>query len=112
MKFFSIKWPWRAKENKAEHWFNSDDKNWFYSQLEAMERGEEVVPPWIMYPQCELMELGPMWGGWRQADGEVWLKRIWFPFWKRLTIEEREAYIKKWPPPTETWELYLREKWK
>ena len=110
MKIFHFKWPWKAKQNENERYLEWE--RLYNSQLDAMKRGEEIVPPWAMYPDCNLMDLGPLWGGWRQGVSEAWLHDVWFPFWKKLTLEEREEYVKKWPPPTEDWGLYLREYWK
>ena len=67
----------------------------------------DVEPPWIRYPGNE-----PTWGGWRQGYSEAWLKEVWFPFWKRLTPADRDAYLKQWPPPNEDWELYVTRYWK
>lgn len=66
-----------------------------------------VLPPWIEYPNSE-----PTWGGWRQGTSEAWLRDVWLPFWKHLTPEDRNAYLKQWPPPNDEWHLYLTHFWK
>lgn len=64
--------------------------------------GEDVVPPWIQYPGEE-----HWWGGWRQGNGEGWLHVRWYPFWDKLTYEERQAYIERWPPPNDDWRSWM-----
>lgn len=66
-----------------------------------------IPPPWIEYPQSE-----PTWAGWRQGTSEAWLQEIWFPFWRGLTPEEQDIYLKQYPPPDEEWLLYLTHFWK
>jgi hypothetical protein len=66
-----------------------------------------VQPPWIEYPDSE-----PAWGGWRQGTSEAWLHDVWLPFWRRLPSADRAAYLKRWPPPNEDWELYVTRFWK
>ena len=50
-------------------------------------------PPWIEYPGND-----PWWGGWRQGTSETWLLKVWLPFWKNLTAEEKDAYLLRGPP--------------
>ncbi len=65
------------------------------------------VPPWVKYPGNE-----PWWGGWRQGFSEAWLMEVWLPFWKKLSIEEKEKYLQEWNPPNEDWREYLTVHWK
>jgi hypothetical protein len=65
-----------------------------------------VRPPWIEYPHSE-----PAWGGWRQGPSEAWLRDVWLPFWKRLSRDDRGAYLEQWPPPTDEWMLYVNHIW-
>ena len=67
---------------------------------------DEVDPPWAVYPHSE-----PWWGGWRQGRSEAWLHEVWLPFWRGRTPAERDAYLKRRPPPTEEWRAYLLERW-
>jgi hypothetical protein len=111
MIIYRIKsWLWESFDDDASDYIEWE--RWFKFRLEAMQRGEEVVPPWIMYPDCDFEGLGPMWGGWRQGSGEPWLLDIWFPFWKKLSDEEKDEYMRKWSPPSELWDEYLRNYWR
>jgi hypothetical protein len=53
----------------------------------------------------------PWWGGWRQGVSEAWLRKRWLPFWRVLSATEREAYLGRWPPPTEEWRMYVTVLW-
>jgi hypothetical protein len=110
MKFLHFIRPWKAKQEENERY--AEYERWYNTQLEAMQRGEEVKPPWIVYPDCDCVSLGPMWRGWSQGFREVWLHDVWFPFWKKLTEAEKDEYMNKWPPPSELWDEYLRNKWR
>jgi hypothetical protein len=68
---------------------------------------EQVRPPWVQYPDTE-----PWWGGWRQGTSEEWLQRTWLPFWRSLSDANREAYLQRWPPPTDDWRTYVTVFWK
>lgn len=68
---------------------------------------DEIVPPWIKYPGME-----PWWGSWRQGVTEAWFAELWFPFWKGLSREKREEYLRNWPPPSDEWLHYLTVIWK
>lgn len=67
----------------------------------------QVRPPWIEYPESE-----PTWGGWRQGTSEAWLFDVWMPFWQNLSEEEKNDYLKLFPPPDEGWEFYITDVWK
>lgn len=90
---FHINWPWKKKEDQ---W-----KRWLSLQLESLNRGEEIVPPWIAYPESD-----PWWGGWRQGNSEGWLVLVWLPFWHNITDEARVNYIEKWNASAD-WREYL-----
>lgn len=92
---FRFNLPWKKKENE---W-----KRWFTQQLEALDRGEEIEPPWIVYPESE-----PWRGGWRQGNSEGWLVLVWLPFWHNQSGEGRLQYLEKWNAPAE-WCEYLQE---
>jgi hypothetical protein len=69
----------------------------------------DIDPPWVAYPSCGAM--GPIWGGWRQGYGEHWLHETWLPFWRGLASEERAAYLRLHPPPSDEWTEYLQDIW-
>lgn len=52
------------------------------------------LPPWRAFPA-----LSPESSGWRQGDGEGWLRVAWLPFWSSLGAEQRLAYLGRWPAP-------------
>ncbi len=64
-------------------------------------------PPWFEYP-----DTAPFWGGWRQGVGGGWLLNVWLPFWQHLTPEEKDAYLRQYPPPDDDWLLYLTHYWR
>ncbi len=66
----------------------------------------DVKPPWVEYPGND-----PWWGGWRQGASEVWLLNEWLPFWKTLSVEAKDTYLQKWPPPNDDWHIYLYKYW-
>jgi hypothetical protein len=66
-----------------------------------------IQPPWLEYPGED-----PAWGGWRQGFGEAWMLNTWIPFWNQLSPEEKESYLKRYPPPDDNWRLYLTHYWK
>jgi len=66
-----------------------------------------INPPWIEYPNSD-----PWWGGWRQGKSEAWFLNEWLPFWKSLSQQEKESYVKQWPLPNDDWQIYLFEYWK
>lgn len=80
----------RSWENEKPEWID---------QLPA--EGEDVVPPWIQYPDLE-----PWWRGWGQGNSQGWFNR-WFDFWYSLTYEEHQAYIERWPPPSDDWRTWM-----
>jgi hypothetical protein len=55
-------------------------------------------PPWVFFPGQPVD-----WSGWRQGGGHAWLLRVWLPFWRGLSPEERAAYLTRWPPPDDDW---------
>jgi hypothetical protein len=68
---------------------------------------KEPEPPWLMCPGTP-----PYSGGWRQGGGEGWIKNVWFPFWNRLAPDEKDAYLMRYPPPDDDWNLYLTQYWR
>lgn len=92
---FHFNWPWKKTENEWQRWFSQ--------QLESLAHGEEIEPPWVVYPDSE-----PWWGGWRQGNSEGWLVWVWLPFWQKLSGEEQLQYLEKWHAPA-AWREYLQE---
>lgn len=74
--------------------------------MASEENNSNIKPPWILYPGSD-----PVWGGWRQGISEAWFLEKWLPFWKSLSPEDRESYLKKWPPPDDEWNIYLTVYW-
>ena len=70
-------------------------------------RSESPPPPWIKYPGK-----APYWGGWRQGESEFWLLNVWLPFWRDVTENERQAFLKKEPPPNDEWRDYITQRWR
>ena len=68
---------------------------------------KEPKPPWIAYPGT-----APFRGGWRQGFSEWWIRDVWFPFWKHLTPDEKDAYLTRYPAPDDDWLLYLTHYWR
>ena len=66
----------------------------------------EAPPPWIRYEGES-----PYWGGWRQGESEAWLLDTWLPFWHALGAAERDAYLRRWPPPDDDWHTYVTVHW-
>ena len=92
-----LQWrPWKHRKSKIQEW-----SEWFTAQQQALEAGAEIEPPWVAYPEQE-----PWWGGWRQGNGEAWLREVWIPFWKTLGPKERRVYVEKWQASPE-WREYL-----
>ena len=55
----------------------------------------EPLPPWLAFPEGE----DPCWGGWRQGNGEGWLFLVWIPFFRLLSVDQRNGYLQKWNAP-------------
>jgi hypothetical protein len=91
-----MKWPWQQKSSEWEHWLTN--------QLNTLNRGEEIIPPWIAFPDSE-----PWWGGWRQGNAEGWLILVWLPFWRTLDRKAKADYMEKWNTPADWREYLLRE---
>jgi hypothetical protein len=92
---------WRAIANKIFGNQQNEWDEWLRSQVAAMERGNEIMPPWVMFPGSETW-----WGGWRQGYSEAWLCEVWLPFWRRLQPPARKMYVQQWNIP-EDWRVYL-----
>ncbi len=94
---FRMKWPWQRKSSEWEHWLTN--------QLDTLNRGEEIIPPWIAFPDSE-----PWWGGWRQGNAEGWLILVWLPFWRNLDNKAKADYVEKWDASADWREYLLGEK--
>jgi len=97
-----IEWPWKrwARERRE----GEEYLRWLNGQQRAIEAGEEIKPPWVIWPGEE-----PWWGGWSQGDAEPWLLDVWLPFWSKLGRGEKLAYLEKWSasPDWRHYALYL-----
>lgn len=94
--------PWQRRRRERHELLTYFAR--YEAQRAALERGDDVEPPWVFYPDSE-----PWWGGWRQGNGEAWWIQIWEPFWSRLHARRREAYAARWNIP-EVWrEKFFRE---
>jgi hypothetical protein len=58
----------------------------------------DPLPPWVTFKGAE-----PQWSGWRQGVSEAWLCDTFLPFWRGLTMQGRDKYLLKWPPPDIEW---------
>jgi hypothetical protein len=108
-----VRWPWRDRleawreDRQWEAFEASDEGKWWAAQRKALQDGEEIEPPWITFADnFDVIDLGPMWSGWRQGRGEGWIKTIWYPFWCALEADLRRDYLDKWDAP-ELWRTYL-----
>jgi len=52
------------------------------------------LPPWRAFPA-----LNPESSGWRQGEGEAWLRLAWHPFWGCLAAGQRSVYLERWRAP-------------
>lgn len=98
-----IEWPWKrwARERRE----SEESLKWLNGQQRALEAGEEIEPPWVLFPSEE-----PWWGGWRQGYGEAWLLNVWLPFWSKLGRGEKPAYLEKWGASPD-WRYYALDLW-
>lgn len=92
-----MKWPWQQKSSEWERWLTT--------QLDTLNRGEEIIPPWMAFPDSE-----PWWGGWRRGNAEGWLIPVWLPFWRTFDNKAKANYVKKWDASTDWREYLLSEK--
>ena len=97
----SLKWLWQRyvdachnkyQEQLAREYAESDDGKKMARLDEAARLGAEIEPPWIVWPRQP---------SWNQGDQEFYFKGLWIPFIKRLSKEERLAYLEKWQIPEE-----------
>ncbi|WP_455203892.1 hypothetical protein [Kaarinaea lacus] len=61
--------------------------------LQTMEQNSQgdAVPPWRAFPELESVS-----SGWRQGDSQFWLHRYFLPFWEKLNLSEKSAYLDRW----------------
>ena len=82
-------------------YYTEDEKKyleWKADQLEKLQNGEDIDPPWLVYPKSDPVVL---WVSWRY--GNFWLDEIWKPFWNKLSVFEKKAYLERWQPLSEEW---------
>jgi len=99
--FSWFRWLRDALERISEPREYKEYYKWWAAQVHALESGEEIEPPWVVNPHSE-----PWSPSWQQGSIEAWKDSIWRPFWKRLSEEERVAYVNKWKAPAD-WREYL-----
>ena len=63
-----------------------------------------IQPPWVECPGLDPWQF-------KQGHAHSWLLKTFLPFWRSLTVEEREAYLQKWKVPNEDWSIYLTYHW-
>ncbi len=66
----------------------------FLANAKTLNQQGDMPPPWRAFPAYN-----PETSGWRQGNGEHWLLYAWSPFWKGLSLEEREHYLQRWDAP-------------
>ncbi len=98
---FSFQWPWRGRPSEWEEWYAL--------QLRAYQEGAEAHPPWVTFP--EIKPWSPVAEPWpsRQGIYKAWLRDVYLPFWRQQRDTERDAYLKRWPPPPDAWQDYLEK---
>lgn len=94
-------------ENITVYWSEgiSVKSDWFNEQKSKLKKGEEIEPPWVVFPLSS-----PKYG-WDQGYGESWKLQIWLPFWKKLNENKQKEYLKKWQPPSDEWYKTLTVQW-
>jgi len=92
-----MRWPWRKQPAAWEEWLSE--------QLRAFEAGGAIEPPWIAFP-------GSAPWSFKQGVNEAWLRHVFLPFWRCRSFEEREAYLRRRPPPDDDWTEYLMNHWR
>ncbi|WP_218920857.1 hypothetical protein [Melittangium boletus] len=73
----------------------------FLAETKRLNQIGEVPPPWRAFPGYS-----PVTSGWRQGNGEYWMRHAWDPFWQRLSAEDRADYLQRWDVPLE-WKSLL-----
>jgi hypothetical protein len=74
---------------------------WQNEQKRKLEAGEEIEPPWIVFPNSEPF-------GWNQGHQEYWRTNVWEPFWDKLSEKERGEYLNNYKPPNENWKNFTK----
>ena len=70
-------------------------------ELPDFDAAGRPVPPWVKYPN---LRRGSM--GWRMGRGEYFLFAKFSPWWRQLSVTEREAYRTEYPSPAK-WKGFL-----
>jgi hypothetical protein len=68
----------------------------FLVEAKRLNEAGDVPPPWRAFPGYS-----PFTSGWRQGNGEYWMRHAWAPFWSRLSSEDRARYLQQWAAPSE-----------
>ena len=88
----------------AEEKEDSDWENWYAGQIDKLNSGEEIEPPWTAFPNGS-----PIYG-WNQGRSEEWKTNVWMPFWNRMNEEARGNYFDR-RQPSEEWRETLTVYW-
>jgi hypothetical protein len=64
--------------------------------VDLLHRTNIVRPPWVTFPATNPFI------GWNTAIEGSWIREVWAPYWRSLSIEQRAEAISTSPPP-ETW---------
>lgn len=101
-----MRWFWqRWKEERERQEFAESERGKFMiAQEQAAIEGREIAPPWICWPERQPWEFN-------QSYPEWWMLCIYLPFWKRMSKEERIAYVEKWNAPQFWRETMLGPNW-
>ncbi len=83
---------------------NVEWQKWDDEQKRKLEAGEEIEPPWTVFPNSEPQ-------GWNQGYQEEWMSKVWKPFWKGKSLSEKRKYLNQWNPPDDNWYEYLTLYW-
>lgn len=105
-------WLWKAlptyrdpHTGEVMRFLDRESARWYQEQLLAFESGAEVRPPWVEFPGAEPWSF-------KQGRNEVWFRDFFRRYWRRLSLQERQAYLARWEPPADYWTYYLLEFWK
>jgi hypothetical protein len=80
-------------------------EEWYELQIRKSDAGDEIEPPWVAFPNNS-----PIYG-WNQGFQEAWKTNVWLPFWRSLSEEKQNEYLKKWRPPDDDWRETLTIYW-
>lgn len=65
--------------------------------VERLRATNMIRPPWITFPETNPFT------GWNTAIEGSWVREVWAPYWRSLSLAQRAEAISTSPPP-ETWQ--------